>query len=177
MTKSERVAIYPGSFDPITNGHVDIIKRSCALFDKLILLIASTPSKQALFSVQERMEMMRESADKICSLPELQDQVPQIEVGVCEGLLMDYAKKIGVRAVVRGLRAVADFEYEFQMASINKKLNPDCETVFVMTGEPYYYVSSSIVKEVASFGGTVSDLVPLHVQKQLIKKFKDPLTN
>lgn len=169
MTKSiqklatPRIAIYPGSFDPITNGHLDLIERSLSLFDVLIVAVAINPRKTPLFTVQERLTMIE------ASLPA---HAPgQLRVDSFEGLLVDYAKAQGAQAIVRGLRAVSDFEFEFQMANMNRHLRRDIETVFMMTGEESFYISSSFIRDVAAFGGTVKKMVPEAVLQQLLKKF------
>ncbi|MFO0561642.1 MAG: pantetheine-phosphate adenylyltransferase [Polyangiales bacterium] len=151
-----RIAVYPGSFDPLTNGHLDIIQRSCVLFDKLIVAVAHNQRKQPLFTLEERIAMVRSVSDPA-----------KVEVDTIDGLLVDYAHTKGACAVVRGLRAVADFEYEFQMTLMNRRLAPDVETVFLMTRDDHSFVSSSLVKEVASFGGAIDEFVPASVAAQL----------
>ncbi len=158
----EKVAIYPGSFDPITNGHLSIIRRALEIFDKLIVAILINPRKKPLFSVEERIYMIKEATKDL----------KNIEVDTFEGLLVDYAVKKGAKAIIRGLRATSDFEYEFQMALMNRKLNSSIQSIFLMTDYKWLYVSSSIVKEVASFGGDVSGLVPEIVCKKLKEKFQ-----
>jgi pantetheine-phosphate adenylyltransferase len=158
-----RKVIYPGSFDPLTFGHIDIIERSVRLFDRVIVAIITNPAKHPLFSVEERREMIQEIAKK---------RFPKVEVDVFHGLLMDYAKRKGAQAIVRGIRAVSDYEYEFQMALMNRRLNPKIETVFMMPAEQYSYLSSRMVKEVAELGGSVSGLVPELVEKRLRKKLR-----
>ena len=154
----QRIAIYPGSFDPVTNGHIDIAKRSLKLFDRIIIAILHNPGKQSLFTVEERLQMLNESMSGI----------DNIEFDTFDGLLVDYAQKRQAIAVLRGMRAVSDFEYEFQLALMNRKLNREIETVFLMTGLRWIFTSSSIIKEAARFGGDVSDMVP-HVVNQRIK--------
>jgi pantetheine-phosphate adenylyltransferase len=154
------IAIYPGSFDPITNGHVSIIKGGLVVVDTLIVAVLSNPKKQSLFSVQERIDMIRESVG----------DEPRIEVDSFNGLLVDYCRKKNAKVVIRGLRAVADFEYELQMANMNRHLYEDMETVFLMANDAYFYVSSNIVKEAASLGGDVSALVPPNVSRRLKEK-------
>jgi len=154
------VAIYPGSFDPITNGHVSIIKGGLVVVDKLIVAVLSNPKKQSLFSVQERIDMIREAVGN----------EPRIEVDSFDGLLVDYCRRKNVKVVLRGLRAVADFEYELQMANMNRHLLKDMETVFLMANDAYFYVSSNIVKEAASLGGDVSALVPPNINLRLREK-------
>jgi pantetheine-phosphate adenylyltransferase len=156
------IGIYPGSFDPITFGHLDIIKRSAKLFDRLIVAVLSNPQKKPLFTVDERIEMIRQSINN----------APNIEIDSFSGLLIDFARLKQARVIIKGLRAVSDFEYELQMALMNKKLDERIETVFIMTSSKYSYLSSSIVKEVASFGGCVASLVPPLVEKQLKQKYE-----
>ncbi len=155
-----RVAIYPGSFDPLTNGHVAIIQRGLNLFDRLIVSVANNPQKTPLFTVSERKGFILEAVKND----------PRVEVDSFDGLLVEYARQRGVHTVLRGLRAVSDFDYEFQLANMNRKLLPEFESVFVMTGEDYFYVSSRLVREVATFGGDVTGLVPPHVASELRKK-------
>ena len=157
----ERTAVYPGSFDPVTNGHIDIITRGLKLFDHIIVCILNNPSKQALFSVEERMEMLRKSLNG----------VQKIEIATHDGLLVDYAVKRKAHAILRGMRAVSDFEYEFQMALMNRRLNRDIQTVFLMTGLRWIFTSSSIIKEAARFGGNINGMVPKVVQQKLNAKF------
>lgn len=154
------LAVYPGSFDPFTNGHVDIVGRALKAFDRLIVAIAVNPAKEGLFSVEERTEMVRE----------LYAGQSRVEVDSFTGLLVNYLKQRNASAVVRGLRAVSDFEYEFQMANMNRKLYPAAETFFLMTGNDYFYVSSSLVKEVAKLGGCLEGLVPSIVLERLLRK-------
>ena len=154
-------ALYPGSFDPITNGHLDIITRALGVVDRLIIGIARNARKEALFSVEERADLIRQALVDF----------PQVEVHSFEGLTVQYAAHCGARMIVRGLRAVADFEYELQMANMNRKLDPQVETYFMMTSEKFFFVSSQNVKEVAGLGGDVSCLVPAHVAQRLSEKF------
>jgi pantetheine-phosphate adenylyltransferase len=156
-----RIAVYPGTFDPITNGHVDIIQRTLQLFDRVIVAIASNPKKGPLFPPEERLSMAREA------LSDLQ----KVSVEMFEGLLVDYARRKEASVVIRGLRAVSDFEYELQMALMNRKLDRSVETVFLMPSEEFSYLTSTIVKEVASYGGDVSQLVPKGVADRLVKRF------
>lgn len=155
------IGIYPGSFDPITNGHLDIITRSAKLFDKLIVAVLSNPRKTALFTVDERIEMIRESVKDI----------DNIEIDSFSGLLIDFARLKKAKVIVKGLRAVSDFEYELQMALMNNKLDSEIETIFIMTSSKYSFLSSSIIKEVSSFGGCVRGLVPPIVEKRLKQKY------
>lgn len=159
----KKIAIYPGTFDPITNGHIDIVDRARKMFDEVIISIAQNPKKKPLFSVEERKGMIRES---IVSLE-------NIEVDAFEGLLVQYASMRNAVAIIRGLRAISDFEYEFQMAMMNRKLRENIATVFLMPHENYIYLNSSIVKEVAYFGEDVSHLVPEIVVKRLKEKFSN----
>jgi pantetheine-phosphate adenylyltransferase len=159
---TERIAVYPGTFDPITMGHLDIVNRSLEIFDKVIIGIASNPAKIALFSLEERLQMIRDcfAADE-----------KRISVSSVEGLLVDYTYRRGAIAIVRGLRAVSDFEYEFQLALMNRRIEREVETVFLMTGLRWIYISSSIIKDVARHGGDTSGLVPDHVCEKLRQKF------
>lgn len=154
---SEKIAVYPGSFDPITNGHLDIILRGLQIFDKLIVAVAQNVNKKALFDIDERLTLIQET---------LQDH-PQIEVDTFDGLLVNYMEEKGARVLLRGLRAVSDFENEFQLAQMNHSLNNQMETLFMMTSVRYGYLSSSIVKEVSSMRGKIDDFVPPCVQKAL----------
>lgn len=154
------VAVYPGSFDPITNGHIDIIQRSCMIFSKVIVAVANNSEKKGLFTPEERVEMIRETFQGN----------PKIEVVRFDGLLVKYAKDRDIRVIIRGLRAVSDFEYEFQMALTNRKLNSSIETVFIMAEDHVSYFSSSLVREIAKLGGDISSLVPPQVVKWFKKK-------
>jgi pantetheine-phosphate adenylyltransferase len=156
-------AIYPGSFDPLTFGHVDIIERSARLFDRVIVAILTNSQKEPLFTVDERIEIMREI---------LKPRFPNVDVDVFRGLLVDYARQKKAQVIVRGIRAVTDYEYEFQMALMNRRLTPDIETVFMMPAENYSYLSSRLVKEIAELGGSVAGLVPESVEKRLKQRFK-----
>jgi pantetheine-phosphate adenylyltransferase len=167
MTNSiDVVAVYPGTFDPITNGHLDILDRALALFDKIIVTIALNPRKQPLFTVEERIAHIRDAIAELS--PDDADRVDYASFG---GLLVDFCRDRGATVIVRGLRALADFEYEFQFAHMNRRLAPGIDSVFLMTDERNHYVSSSLVKEVASLGGDVTGLVPHPVQQALIAKF------
>ena len=157
-----KIAVYPGSFDPITNGHIDIIERGLEIFDGVIVAIADNTQKKTLFTIDERVEMAKKA---------LQD-MPDIVVENFSGLLVDYVEKTNASVILRGLRATSDFEYEFQMAHMNKSLNKKLDTLFMMTGRDYFFISSRTVKEVASLGGDVNGLVPKIVVEHLRKKFK-----
>lgn len=158
-----KIAVYPGSFDPLTNGHLDIIERASSLFSKIYVAVMENPSKaQSLFSLEERLDFLK-SALKNNS---------KLVVDHFDGLLVDYARKKKAHAIIRGLRAVSDFDYEFQMALTNRKLDKKIETVFFMTSDKYSYLSSKLVKEIAGFGGQVKDLVPKEVEKGLKQKFR-----
>ena len=157
-----KTAIYPGSFDPLTNGHLSLIQRGLAVFDSIVVSIAVNPKKTPLFSIDERKKFILDAMH----------HDPRVEVDDFQGLLVDYAKKRNVSVVLRGLRAVSDFEFEFQMANMNRTLNPDLETVFMMTGEDYFYISSNLVREVASFGGNVEGIVPPNVLVALQARYK-----
>jgi pantetheine-phosphate adenylyltransferase len=154
------VAIYPGSFDPITNGHLDLIERGSALFDKLIVAILRNEEKQALFTIEDRTEMLNEVVRCF----------PNVEVASFDGLLVDYAAECGASVILRGIRAVSDYEYELQMALMNRRLKPEIETVFLMAGEAHSFISSRLVKEVIRLGGNISGLVPPFVEGRLRKR-------
>jgi len=153
-------ALYPGSFDPLTNGHTGVTKRALDVFDRLIIGIARNSRKTPLFSVEERMQM----------IAKVFEDDKRIEVHAFEGLTVNYAAAVGANCIVRGLRAVADFEYELQMANMNRKLTPHVETLFMMTGEEYFFVSSQNVKEVASFGGDITGLVPPYIAERIAER-------
>ena len=166
LTKQDHMtttAIYPGSFDPLTFGHVDIVERSARLFDRLIVAILTNAQKAPLFTVEERIEIMREI---------LKPRFANVEIDVFHGLLVDYAQQQKAQVIVRGIRAVTDYEYEFQMALMNRRLAPGIETVFMMPAENYSYLSSRLVKEIAELGGSVAGLVPDIVEKRLKQRFK-----
>ena len=156
-----RICIYPGTFDPVTMGHMDVIQRTAGLFDKVIIGIAEDNYKNVLFSTQERLEMLKE----------VTSSVPKVEVECFSGLLMDYCREKQATAVIRGLRAISDFEYEMQLAAMNKNLNPEVETVFLMTGQKYSFISSSIIKDVAKLGGDISGMVPRSVEEKIRAKY------
>jgi pantetheine-phosphate adenylyltransferase len=156
------IAVYPGSFDPITMGHVDIIQRGLKVFDKMIVAVLENPEKSPLFTTKERIEMIHQ----------VFTEEKNIKVKAFHGLLVDFAKKNRARIVIRGLRAISDFEYEFQMALMNRKLNPEIETFFMMPNVSYTYLSSKLVKEIFMLGGCLKDLVPKFVEKKIREKFK-----
>lgn len=158
----KKLAICPGSFDPITNGHLDIVQRGAKIFDNVIVTIFNNQSKTPLFSVEERIQLIEQSTKHI----------PNVSVDVSDGLLVDYAREQNAHAVLRGLRAVSDFEFEMQITSMNKKLEPDIDTLFMMTSNQYSFLSSSIVKEIAKYNGNISDLVPQIVMEALQDKYK-----
>src|SRR4051812_11041666 len=155
-----RVAIYPGSFDPLTNGHLSLIQRGLEMFDRLVVAIVVNPKKTPLFTMEERRALIREA------VPD-----ERVEVDSFEGLLVEYARRRGINVLLRGLRAVSDFDFEFQMANMNRKLAPKVETVFMMTGEDYFYISSQLVREVAMYGGSVKGLVPPNVLAKMTARF------
>ena len=154
-------AIYPGSFDPITNGHISIVSRGKQMFGKIVVAVAKNPQKKSLFSEEERVEMIRE----------VMDGVENVEVDTFDGLLVDYVKHRGSNVILRGLRALSDFEYEFQMALMNRRLDRNIQSVFLMTDYKWFYISSTIVKEAASFGGDIAGLVPDLVCRRLKEKY------
>ena len=158
---NENVAVYPGSFDPITFGHLDILSRGLELFDKVIVAIANNIEKKALFTVEVRKDLIQKSINGN----------PKVIIDSFEGLLVDYVKRIDAPFVIRGLRAMSDFEFEFQMASMNRSLNPEMDTLFMMTSKDYFFVSSRTIKEVAAFGGPVNEFVPEVVVRSLKEKF------
>jgi pantetheine-phosphate adenylyltransferase len=156
-----RTVIYPGSFDPLTNGHLDVIYRATKIFDRVVVAVASNESKHPLFTLQERVAMVNESIRELTS----------VETDSFDGLLVNYAQSRGAQAIIRGLRAVSDFEFEFQLALMNRKLNEDVETIFMMPKDTYTFLSSRIVKEIARLGGDVSTFVPAHVRDALAARF------
>lgn len=157
-----KIAVYPGSFDPITCGHLDIIKRSCKLFDKVVVAVLNNSQKTPLFSVEDRMELIKKCTKDI----------PNCEVQSFGGLLADFVKQTGAHTIVKGLRAISDFEYEFQMAMLNKKLAPDVETVFMVTNLNCLYISSSVVKEICRYGGNTEGLIPEEIIKDITDKIE-----
>ena len=159
-----RTVIYPGSFDPLTNGHLDVIHRAAKLFDRVIVAVAKNASKNPLFTLQERLQMVAHAVR----------QLPNVEADAFESLLVEYAEQRSAQAVIRGLRAVSDFEFEFQLALMNRKLNERIETIFMMPKDTYTFLSSRIVKEIALLGGDVSPFVPAHVRTALAKRLTPP---
>lgn len=157
----KNIAVYPGSFDPITNGHIDVIHRGLKIVDKIIIAVSSFQRKDFLFTVEERTEMIKETFKNN----------NRIEIDKFDGLLVNYLKEKNINIIVRGLRAISDFEYEFQMALTNRKLNKNIETIFIMPGEEYFFISSTMVKEVAKLKGQVACFVPSVVEKKLKDKF------
>ena len=158
------VAVYPGSFDPLTNGHTSILRSGLVAFQKIVMAVLYNPRKNAMFTVEERMEMIREAAEEMGIEP------ARVEVDSFDGLLVDYCRSKGAQVILRGLRAVADFEYELQMANMNRHLNPDIETTFIMADDAHFYVSSNLIKEAAKLGGNVDELVPAVVAARLRSK-------
>lgn len=163
MAKAEKLkrAVYPGTFDPITNGHIDIIRRVLRIFPSVVVAVAPNPKKAPLFTIEERLRMIRTATEGMADLT----------IEPFNGLLINYLRDKGATAIVRGVRAISDFEFEFQMAMMNRKLDPQIETVFLMPSEEHSYITSTLIKEVASYGGDVSDFVPKRVSEQLLKKF------
>ncbi len=156
----ERIAIYPGSFDPVTNGHLDILERGLKLFDKIIIAILTNPKKTFLFNLKERIEMLEDSLREFSG----------VEIDTFDGLTVEFAAQCNAQAILRGLRAMSDYEYEFQMALMNRRLNREIQTVFLMTGLRWIYTSSSIIKEAAQFGGNIEGMVPPLVEKKIKEK-------
>ncbi|MFZ3065034.1 MAG: pantetheine-phosphate adenylyltransferase [Nitrospirota bacterium] len=157
----KNIAVYPGTFDPITNGHIDLVERSLGIFDEVIIALAPNPKKIPLFTIEERIEMIKTATKGL----------ENVKTDVFNGLLVNYAKKKKAKAIIRGLRAVSDFEYEFQMALMNRRLDSRIETVFLMPSEEYSYLTSTIIKEIAAFKGSVNGLVPKIVEDKLKEKF------
>jgi pantetheine-phosphate adenylyltransferase len=164
--KCMRRAIYPGSFDPVTKGHLDIIERGCKLFDEIVIAVLNNPDKNPMFSVEERREMLNEI------LPEINSGECNLVVEDFQGLLVEYAKRREVQTIVRGIRAVSDYEYELQMALMNRRLEPAIQTVFLMAADKYSYVSSRLIKQVFLLGGTIDGLVPSTVEARMKKKIE-----
>jgi len=162
---NQRVALYPGSFDPITLGHLDILERAMAIFDRVVVSVLRNPDKQPLFSVEERLELIREATRSLEG---------EVEVDAFDGLTVEHAKRVGAIAIVRGLRAVSDFESEFQMALMNRRLDPDIHTVFLMTSAPNVFMSSALVKEVCRLGGDISEFVPPAIAEALRRRLGKP---
>ncbi len=161
MAKKKKIAVYPGSFDPLTNGHIDIIERALDIFDEVVIAVLHNPSKKALFTMEERVAMIRASFNG----------EKAVIVDSFGGLLVDYAKMKNAVAIIRGMRAISDFENEFQMALMNRKLNKEVQSVFLMTGFRWIFTSSSIIKQAAQFGGDISDMVPEAVKLKLMEKY------
>jgi len=161
------IAIYPGTFDPITFGHIDIIRRATPMFEKVLVTLAKNSSKSPLFTAEERLEMMNLATESI----------PGAQVAIFSGLVVDYAHEVGANVLIRGLRAVSDFEYEFQIALMNRKQHSGVDTVFLMPDERYTYLSSSLIKEIARHGGSVEEFVPDFVAKRLREKFRNKPSN
>ena len=160
-----KLAVYPGSFDPVTLGHLDIIVRASKIFDKLIVGVPINPDKHASFSVEERMELLRRATQA--------EGLANVEIDKVDGLLADYAKRRGAMVVIKGLRALSDFEYEFQQALTNKKLNPELETMFLASSEKYTYLSSTIVKEMARYGANLGDFLPREIVEDVNRRMKE----
>lgn len=158
----KRTAIYPGTFDPVTFGHIDVLERAAKLFDNLVVSVAISSSKKTLFTVEERTEMMKQVTSKM----------KNVKVETFDGLLVNYARQKKADAIIRGLRAISDFEYEFQMALTNRKLQPEIETIFLMPNEKYSFISSTLVREIAKYGGNLSDFVPKDVIQKIIIKLQ-----
>ena len=166
MERETKRAVYPGTFDPVTYGHLDLISRALRLFDRVIVAVGENPAKKPLFSLEERLEMLREAIKEI---PEGE----RVEVTSFSGLLVDFVREVGAQVIVRGLRAVSDFEYEFQLALMNRRLARDIDTIFLMPGFRWIFISSTIIKEAARFGGSVEGLVPRVVAQKLREKFSE----
>jgi pantetheine-phosphate adenylyltransferase len=157
-----RTAIYPGSFDPLTNGHLDVIERAVKLFDHVVVAVAKNDTKQPMFSLEERVDLVRQAIKHI----------PNAEADSFDSLLVDYVERRNAQAIVRGLRAISDFEFEFQLALMNRKLNEKIETIFMMPKDTYTFLSSRIIKEIARLGGDITAFVPVHVRSALVEKLK-----
>ena len=155
------IAIYPGTFDPITNGHIDVIERASSIFDSIVVVIAKNPKKESLFSESERFEMVKDSVKHLSN----------VKVEITDTLTVDFAKKVGAIAIIRGIRAVSDFDYEFQIGLMNRKLCPELTTIFLMPNEKYTYLNSSIIRELSRYGADISEFVPPVVAKKLREKF------
>ena len=162
MSEARRIALFPASFDPVTNGHLDIARRALRLFDEVILAVAMNVAKSGTFSLEDRLEMLRSVVS----------EEPALRVTTFDGLTVDYAREVGAVAIIRGVRAMSDFEYEFEMALMNKRLNPEIETIFMMTNQEFFYVSSSRLKELVRFGANVDAWVPPNVAKALREKLR-----
>ena len=162
MKLGSRKAIYPGSFDPVTNGHIDLIRRALSLFEEVYVVVAENPEKNPLFSVQERVALVKRAVGRLKG----------VQVESFDGLTVTYAKKKGARSIIRGLRATSDFDYEFQMALTNRELSKEVDTIFLMPAETHFYLSSKLIKEIAQRGGNVSEFVPSFVTKVLRKKIE-----
>ena len=161
LNNTQNIAIYPGTFDPITNGHIDVIERASELFDKVYVVIAINPHKSTLFTEEDRIMMAKESLNYL----------PNIIIESFHGLTVDYAKQVNANTIIRGIRAVSDFEYEFQIALMNRKIQPDIHTIFLLPNEKYTYLNSSIIREIAKYGQDVSSFVPKIVSQKLKEKF------
>ncbi|QJA05969.1 pantetheine-phosphate adenylyltransferase [Thermosulfurimonas marina] len=166
MAPEPKIAVYPGTFDPVTNGHLDLIRRALRLFDRLIVAVGENPAKKPLFSLEERLEMLEEA---VADLPE--EERERLEIESFSGLLVEFCRARGARVIVRGLRAVSDFEYEFQLALMNRRLCRHVDTIFLMPGFRWIFISSTIIKEAARFGGNLEGLVPPGVERRLREKF------
>lgn len=162
----QRIAVYPGTFDPITKGHRDIIQRAALLFDKIIIAVATNAGKSPIFSLQERFHLVQQEVDALS----IEKNLDNIEVQTFDTLLVNFAKQVGARILIRGLRAVSDFEYELQLVGMNMSLSPELETIFLMASERYQFISSSMIKEVAHLGGDVTPFVSAFVAKKLLEK-------
>ncbi|MGA2404574.1 MAG: pantetheine-phosphate adenylyltransferase [Syntrophobacteraceae bacterium] len=166
----DKIAVYPGSFDPITNGHLGLLDRGLRIFDRVVIAIAANPAKKPLFTLEERLEMIRLSLEN-------HPHRHRVDLDAFQGLLVDYARKVKSNVILRGLRVVSDFEYEFQMALMNRKLSDEIETLYLMTGMRWIYTSPGIIKEVVASGGCVTGLVPEHVERSLAERLGAPAGN